>query len=594
MIRRVTGLVLVASFAALAQTITTVAGGGDTNILGDGNLATNASLNQPTSAAFDALGNMYIADYANNRIRKVNKDGVISTVVGTGDTNASGDGAPATSTGIHLPWGLAVDGAGKTYFVERSTHRVRMVDTLGIVHTVAGTGTPGFSGDGGTATGAQLNNPFNVALDSSGNLYIADTLNHRVRKVDTSGKISTVAGTGQGSSSNLTGLATQVAIFSPYDVALDSAGNLYIAEGNRIHEVDLAGTIKTIAGNGNASSAGDGGLAINASFQTPQGLVVDGAGNVFVADTFNNRIRKIDTAGIITTVAGGHIGGIGDGGLATNANVGAPVGVGLDGLGNLYIADTSHGLVRVVKGIAAVGGPTISEVLNGASLQPGISPNSWATIKGSNLSSVIDTWNKAVINGKLPESLDNVTVTVGSEPAYVYYVSSNQINFVVPDVGFGPQQVVVSNSLGTSAAFTVTSAQLGPAFFPWPGNQAVATRQDFTWAVKNGTFAGVTTIASKPGDVIILWGTGFGPTTPVAPVGVQVPADQTYSTSSLPMVTLNDQPVTVYGAALASGNAALCQVAIQVPASLADGDYAVRTTIGGVQSPTGIVLAVRK
>jgi uncharacterized protein (TIGR03437 family) len=190
--------------------------------------------------------------------------------------------------------------------------------------------------------------------------------------------------------------------------------------------------------------------------------------------------------------------------------------------------------------------------------------------------------------------LDNVTVTVGGKPAYVYYVSANQINFVVPDIGFGPQQVIVSNSLGTSAAFTVTSSQFGPAFFPWPDSQAVATRQDFTWAVKNGTFAGVTTAAAKPGDVIILWGTGFGPTTPVPPVGFQVPSDQTYSTSSPPAVTLNDQPVTVYGAALASGNAALCQVAIQVPTSLPDGDYTVRATIGGVQSPTGIVLAVRK
>ncbi len=213
-----------------------------------------------------------------------------------------------------------------------------MVDTLGIVHTVAGTGTPGFSGDGGPATSAQLNNPFNVALDSAGNLYIADTLNNRVRKVDTSWKDQHGCGHTERPALRTPPVwQPQLRIFSPYAVTLDSSGNLYIAEGNRVRKVDRHGNISTVAGNGSANSSGDGGPATSAGLQTPQGIAVDGAGNIFIADSFNNRVRKVDTAGIITTVAGGHIGAIGDGGLATNASLGLTVGVALDGAGqSLY------------------------------------------------------------------------------------------------------------------------------------------------------------------------------------------------------------------------------------------------------------------
>ncbi len=586
--------VLAAPWIGCSQTITTVAGG-NPNALGDGGPATSANLVEPTGVAIDALGNLYIADYMDNRIRKVNTDHVITTVAGTGNSDATGDGQPGASTGIHLPWGVAVDSVGRVYFVERSTHRIRMLDVLGIVHTVAGTGTPGFSGDGKLATSAQLNNPFGVTLDSLGNVYIADTSNHRIRKVTTDGIINTVAGSGQASSSDATGPATKVGIFNPYSVAVDNAGQLYIAEGNRIRKVDTAGNISTFAGNGSAAFAGDGGPATKASLQTPQGVAVDGAGNVYIADSFNNRVRKVDTAGNISTIAGGHLGGgFGDGGPATEASLAQPIGLAFDGAGNLYIADTNHNCIRKVGGVAAAGSPTISAVLNGASLLPGIAPNAWGTIKGSGLAPFTDTWDKAIVNGKLPTLLDGVSVTVGGKLAYLYYISSTQINFVAPDIGFGAQQVVVTNGSLSSAAFTVTSSQYSPAFFPWPASQVVATRQDFSWAVKNGTFAGVTTIAAKPGDVIILWGTGFGPTTPVAPTGVQLPADQTYSAGVPPTVTVNSLPATVYGAALASGNAALYQVAIQVPPSIADGDWPVIATVAGIQSPTGVVLSVKR
>jgi uncharacterized protein (TIGR03437 family) len=244
---------------------------------------------------------------------------------------------------------------------------------------------------------------------------------------------------------------------------------------------------------------------------------------------------------------------------------------------------------------AAVPAPTIagSGVVNGASFQPGIVPNSWITIQGSNLASTTDTWDKAIVNGNLPTSLDGVTVQVGGKPAYVYFISPSQINALAPDVGTGTMSVTVSNANVTSPAATANAQTASPAFFVWAGKYPVATRQDASWAVKNGTFAGTTTVPAKPGDVIILWGTGFGPTNPAAPVGVQVPSDKTYSTASPVTVSINNIPAQVFGAALSPGFAGLYQVAIQVPPTAPDGDLPITASINGVSSPTGVVLTVQ-
>jgi uncharacterized protein (TIGR03437 family) len=248
--------------------------------------------------------------------------------------------------------------------------------------------------------------------------------------------------------------------------------------------------------------------------------------------------------------------------------------------------------VARIAGLATTSGPVITAVVSGTSAPPGIAPNSWITIAGADLSSTTGTWT--VTNGQLPISLDGVTVTVGGQPGYINYVSPTQINLVAPNIGTGPTQVKVTNSLGTSPAFSSTSATFSPAFFLWPGGYAVATRSDFSLAIKNGTFAGLTTTPAKPGDVLILWGTGFGPTTPSAPVGEVVPANATYSTKDSVTVTVGKTAATVYGAALAPGFAALYQVAIQVPTTLANGDYPVVATIGGVSSPATTLLTVEK
>jgi uncharacterized protein (TIGR03437 family) len=232
--------------------------------------------------------------------------------------------------------------------------------------------------------------------------------------------------------------------------------------------------------------------------------------------------------------------------------------------------------------------PAISSagVVNGASFQPGVVPNSWITIQGTNLALATDTWEKAIVNGKLPTTLDGVTVTVGGQPAFVYFISPNQINALAPNIGTGSVSVTVATPNGSSTAVTAVSASVSPAFFSWPNGQPVATHSaDNSWAVKNGTFAGTTTVPAKPGEAIILWGTGFGPANPAAPVGVQVPSDKIYYTAAPVTVTINGTAAAVYATALSPGYAGLYQVVVTVPPGVANGDFPLVATIDGAQSP---------
>jgi uncharacterized protein (TIGR03437 family) len=248
---------------------------------------------------------------------------------------------------------------------------------------------------------------------------------------------------------------------------------------------------------------------------------------------------------------------------------------------------------------AAAAGPApaieSAGVQNGASFQPGVVPNSWITIKGSNLSASTATWERAIVDGRLPTLLEGVSVDVGGRPAYIFFVSPGQINALAPDVGAGSMQVTVTKAGQTSAAVTANSSVLMPAFFLWPNSQAVATLHPAgTFAVKNGTFAGLTTTPAKPGDVIILWGTGMGPTNPAAPVGSVTSPTVLYSVTNSVTVTVGGATAEVFGAALAPGFVGLYQVAIQVPASAPNGDLPVVVTVGGAQSPAGVTLTVQR
>ena len=594
---------LTVSGASSPNIITTFAGGGLTTGSGDGGPANNAFFLGPVAVATDNGGNVYFAQTIPDTIRKVNPAGTISTYAGNGNDSFAGDGGPALSASFANIQGLAVDSAGNLYIADTSNQRIRKVSAAGTVSTFAGNGNTGASGDGGPAASATFLGPGAVAVDNAGDVFIADTSNDRIRKVNTAGIISEeAAGAVLPGFAGDGGPAIGAGLFLPFGVAVDSAGNVYIADvaDYRIRKVNTAGIISTVAGTGVKGFSGDGGPATAAQISgvAHMGLVVDSAGNLYFSDEGNHRVRRVSPSGIINTVAGNGLSSFsGDGGPATAAGLNNPLDLALDSAGNLYIADDGNNRIRkVALGATLPGTPNISAngVVNGASFQPGVVANSWVTIQGSNLASTTDTWNNSIVNGNLPTLLDGVSVTIGGQRAYINYISAGQINLLAPNVAPGPVQVTVATPAGTGAAFTATAAAYGPAFFTWPGNQVVATRQDYSLAAKDGTFAGATTVAAKPGDVLILWGTGFGPTIPAAPPGIQVPSAVTYSTSTAPSVTINNVAATVYGAALAPGFAGLYQVAIQVPNSLANGDWPLSVSIGGVRSASGLVLSVKQ
>ena len=332
-------------------TITTVAGTGERGFSGDGGPAVAAQLNLPRALAADAAGNLYIADRANYRLRRLDSGGTITTVAGTGEPGFSGDGGPAAAAQLNSPEAVAVDGAGSLYIADENNHRIRQVDRSGTITTVAGTGIRGFSGDGGPAAAAQLYSPSAVAVDRAGNLYVTDYGNHRIRRVDPSGTITTHAGTGESGIRGDGGPAISAQLGFPQGVAVDSAGNLYIADtsNHRVRRVDRSGVITTIAGTGQEGFSGDEGPAIAAQLAFPKGLAVDAASNVYIASWFNDRIRRIDSRGIITTVAGTEGPGFGGGNVGpVTFQFADPRGIAVDGTGNLYIADTENYRIRRV------------------------------------------------------------------------------------------------------------------------------------------------------------------------------------------------------------------------------------------------------
>ena len=337
--------------------VTTVAGNGEIGFSGDGGPAVEARLKLPQGMAVDGSGALYIADTWNRRIRRVDASGTITTVAGSGGRGYGGDGGPAVRTSLNVPAGVAVDGLGNLYIAESEQNRVLRVDTSGIITTMAGNGEIGFSGDGGPAVEAWLNTPLGVTVDEAGNVYIADWGNHRIRRVDGSGIITTIAGTGERGFSGDGGPAVEASLWHPEGVTVDGGGNLYIADwGNhRIRRVDGSGVITTIAGIGESGFGGDGGPAAGAWLNTPLGVAVDTSGNVYIADTYNDRIRRVDGSGIITTVAGtGESGFGGDGGPAGEAQLDSPRGVAVDGSGNLFIADANNGRIRRVNSLGAI------------------------------------------------------------------------------------------------------------------------------------------------------------------------------------------------------------------------------------------------
>ncbi|MBO9540478.1 IPT/TIG domain-containing protein [bacterium] len=330
---------------------TRMAGGEYPGYSGDGGPATSARLNSPHGVALDASGNLYIADRLNHRIRKVSA-GTITTVAGNGNWGFSGDNGSPLSAKLDSPEGVVLDASGTLYIADSSNFRVRKVSG-GLITTVAGNGASAYSGEG-VATSVAISPPRYIALDASGNLYIADTDNHRVRKVDTSGTISTVAGDGNRGFSGDSGSATSARLDSPRGLAFDASGNLYITDyyNGRIRKVS-GGVITTVVGNGGAAFGGDGGAATSATLRYPKAIAFDPTGNLYIADNENHRIRKV-SGGIISTFAGNGALISGDGAAASDAQFGAPAGLALDASGNLYMADSSQHCIRKITAAGVI------------------------------------------------------------------------------------------------------------------------------------------------------------------------------------------------------------------------------------------------
>jgi len=346
-----------------AGTIDTIAGTGRAGYAGDGGPARQARLHQPFHCDLDGKGRLYVADVFNHCIRRIDpKTGTITTVAGTGTKGYGGDGGPATKATLNEPYAVAVTPAGDLYIVDRLNAVIRRVDgNTGRMTTVAGTGRRGYSGDGGPGTEARLNEPNDCCLDGKGGLLIADVSDWRIRRLDLgTGRITTFAGTGRILTNAATGRvdrarigdggpATKAVLVGSRAVCVDGRGNTYVCEreGNAIRKVDARGTITTVAGTGRQGKAD--GPGSRATFNGPKGLRCDAQGNVFIADTENHAIRRLDArTREVTTVAGGHQGKEGDGGDARKAGLDRPHGCLPDKDGTLYIADSSNNRVRRV------------------------------------------------------------------------------------------------------------------------------------------------------------------------------------------------------------------------------------------------------
>ncbi|MDR3676854.1 MAG: choice-of-anchor D domain-containing protein, partial [Acidobacteriota bacterium] len=531
---------------ATTQNITTVAGDGAQDFTGDGGLAAFAALNSPQAVAIDSTGNLFIADTSNGRIRRVDKlTADITTIAGGG---TGGDNGAATSAMLFTPSGLAIDGSGNLLIADNQNNRIRRVDRdTQTITTVAGNGIPGFSGNGSGANLAQMWGPWGIALDSSGNLFIADLQNFRIRGVDAISQIiTTVAGNGLAGYSGDGGLATSARLGAPYAVATDSAGNLFIADNGtdgRVRRVDaITHFITSVAGNGTSGYSGDGGLATSAQLAGPTGVAVDSSGNLFIADTGNHSIRRVDAAThFITTVAGnGTPGFSGEGGLATGAQLWNPYGVAVDSSGNILIADTSNYRIRRVDalthiittvagngtyGFSGDGGPAISAELS--------VPNAVTTDSSGNLY-IADAPNNRVRATALPPYIVVQPGTLSFSSQNLATSSAAQA-VTLTNTGLVPLSIA---SIGITSGFTETD-NCAAAINPLATCTINVNFAPTTPGAQSGTIT-ITDNAFASPHVISTSGTGVGPVASLSGPSLTFSNQLAGTTSSAQTVTLNN------------------------------------------------------
>ena len=562
--------------------IWTAAGDGYLHAIGDGASALAANLSGPSAVALDYAGNLYIADPGTQRVRKVDSNNVIQTLAGTGAAGAGGELVPGIVSALNTPMGVAVDPSGIVYVADTYNHRIRAVSADGRISTVAGTGNPGTGAEGQPWTLTPLRGPRGVTVDRKGTLYIVDTGNHRVLRAAPGANMATAAGNGSPGDTGDGGQARLAQLNQPGACALDSAGDLFIADtlNHRIRKVSPAGAISTIAGTGQPGASGDEGPATAASLNTPSGVAADDNGNVFIADTGNHVVRQVTADGVIHLIAGQYAAGFaGDGGPATSAKLDAPAGLILDGAGDLYLADSGNNRVRRLAPMGAVSLATAIvlapiSVVSAASLRDGpVAPGEIVTILGTGLGPDSGATSTFDASGRVPNSLGGVQVTFDGVAVPLFYVQAGQINAQVPYTVAGQSvtKVAVSYQGSPAGSAGLAVAVATPAVFPAVVNQDGSINLD--------------TAAAPRGSVITFYATGAGLTTPTSVEGI--PAEAPYPQPRQPVsVTVAGAPAGILFAASAPGLVGVLQVNARIPAGLAAvGQQTLTLSVGGTASP---------
>lgn len=592
--RIVFGVVCVSASAWGQYVITTVAGEGPTTAgpgySGDGGPPTGAQLNYPSGILW-AGGKLYIADSSNHCVRVVS-GGTIETFAGIcGTPGFFGDGGASALAELNNPSAVATDPNGDILIADTSNNVVRIVVPSGIISTFAGDNSQGegYTGDGGLATNAKLASPNALAVDVNGNVYITDPINNVVRKVNAASQCAVLnnVNTCGNFISTAVGINGSGGVLNfPHGLAVDANLAIYISDTSHRVFKFANGTLSVFAGTGNIGNGpniGDNGLAVSALLNDPVGLAVDSAGNVYITDENESRVRVVAPSGIITTIAGdGQFSYTGDGGPALSASMYFPHQAIPDGLGNIYIADTENNVIRFLS----IPGPAIAanKVVNGASFQPQISPGSLASIFGTNLATSTTPGAAA----PLPKVLAEATVSVNGIAAPILYASPTQINFQVPwetATGNATVTVTVDGTVSNSIAVPVTAA--APGIFTYSSGAAIAQN----YSALSGYSLNSPTNPAQAGSFIVAYLTGSGAVTPPVADGAATPSTtlvQIPSSVSV-TVTIGGQPAPVKFSGLTAGFVSLLQLDITVPSGLAAGTYPMIVTIGGQVSNSATV-----
>lgn len=616
-------LILSAPAGLLAQqkyTISTFAGTGVGKFSGDSASATAAEINSPFGIVVNSSGVVTFADQVNHRIRRVST-GTITTVAGKGLAGVlSSDVTIATEATMTFPSGIALDSSGNIYYCDTNNHSIIKVATDGKISEVAGEGSSGYNAtdeydstksdtENVLATKAFLNSPVGIAIASDGTIYFADTKNHRIRRVNSKGFIETIAGTGTAGWTGDGGKATAARINNPMGMSFDSAGNLYFADAfnHRIRRITKDGIISTVAGRGNPGFSGDNGPAASARLFYPKGVHSGPDGRLYIADTFNSRIRVVAADGTITTVAGnGKFGAGGDAGDSLNAELRFPNAVAVAPDGKIYISDSQNNKLRLLT--PDTPGPTWEErpviSFNGVStpadfgVSASFAPGSWIEIRGVRLAASERSWQQEDFqNGMAPTSLAGTRVTVDGIDAFVAYVNPQTVRALLPaGIMPGRRDLFVETAFGRSDAYQITVEESRPllntpAQFALGGlRYASAVLDDGkTFALPEASIEGIQSRPARAGETLTFHGIGFGPVTPDITAGQLVSMEN--SLVRRVEVLFGETPAEIRSAGLAQGAVGVYQITVVVPAGVDGAAVPVTVKLDGEPAPPQVVVA---